>query len=63
MERETLQAAFIAGANWQKRQMMKGANEYPIQVDVMSEFYVKIPLDWNHKVGDKVKLIILKENQ
>lgn len=50
------------GANWQKEQIMKGAIELPLYLD--GEF-LTVDYDFTEsgfKVGDKVKLIIIKED-
>ena len=55
---------FIAGAEWQKQQMMKDAVEsevrgYMTGVGVYVEIDIPIGIDVNE--GDKVKIIIIKE--
>ena len=63
-------------ANWQKQQMMKDAvdgnitsagseNNYNVaafRFDEIHTFTVLLPVDENAKYGDKVKLIIIKED-
>ena len=53
--------AFKAGANWQKQQMMKDAIELPLYLD---GDFLTVDYDFTesgYKVGDKVKMIIIKE--
>ena len=51
---------FKAGAQWQKQQMMKDAVE--VQVNpLLGETFVGCMVN-GYKVGDKVKLIIIKED-
>lgn len=55
---------FIAGAEWQKEQMMKDAMEGEIVKDITNKLAVtakNINLD-GFKFGDKVKIIIVKED-
>ena len=50
------------GANWQKEQIMKGAIELPLYLD---GDFLTVDYDFTEsgfKVGDKVKLIIIKED-
>ena len=57
---------FIAGAKWQKQQMMKDACNTKITTDGNSIFPIikyRLPLTYDCKIGDKVKLIIIKEEQ
>ena len=58
---------FIAGANWQKEQMMKEAVEADVNTygDLVAgkswaEFVVEIPTE---NLGDKVKIIIVKSDE
>ena len=55
--------AFIAGAEWQKEQMMKEAVDGEVVKDISNKLAVtaKITLD-GFKFGDKVKIIIVKED-
>lgn len=51
----------IAGAIWQKQQMMKDAVELPLYLD---GDFLTVDYDFtesDYKVGDKVKMIIIKE--
>ncbi len=69
--RNDLRIAFKDGAKWQKEQMMNDAvegevigeirnQEYePYEIYVESDF---LPLNGKFKMGDKVKLIIVKED-
>ena len=59
---EVRKDAFIAGAQWQREQMMKDAIEVRINRDrlynlkpIIHEKYL------DYKIGDKVKIIIIKE--
>ena len=60
-----LNNAFMSGAKWQKRQMMKDAVDgeifcavaYPHQPKAVSK-----PISGGYKFGDKVKLLIIKED-
>lgn len=57
-DNEVVRRAFVAGAKWQKQQMMKDAEE----VEVFEERPPHITyFPKNLKGGDKVKLIIIKE--
>ena len=65
------QTGFRLGANWMKRQLIESAingevlgeirsqESEPYQIYVESDY---LPLDGNIKYGDKVKLIIIKED-
>ena len=56
--------AFIAGVKWQKKQMMKEAVDYKICNNLAA--YPVIYYEVDHlglKYGDKVKLIIVKEDE
>lgn len=55
---------FIAGAEWQKEQMMKEAVDYKIVNNLAA--YPVIYYEVDHlglKYGDKVKMIILKDGE
>ena len=59
--------AFTAGAKWQKQQIMKDAVEGVIDIrkwpaKAQVEFYDRLP-DFDVRTGDKVKIIIVKEEQ
>lgn len=57
--------AFFAGANWQKEQMMKGAVEGEVVKDISNKLAVtakNINLE-GFKFGDKVRIIIVKEEE
>lgn len=57
---------FKNGAKWQKQQMMKDAADSKITTDGNSIFPIikyQLPLTYDCKIGDKVKLIIIKEKQ
>ena len=59
------QQCFIAGANWQKKQMMKEAVEGEIVQDMKGLFHAKSTAfvsDNEYDFGQKVKLIICKED-
>lgn len=55
--------AVIYGAQWQKQQMMKGAVEGLVVCEELTHYYkdIVMPIPDYLKVGDKVKLIIIKE--
>ena len=56
---------FIAGAKWQKSQMMKGAVEGELEYnyDENGRAYYSIRPTWiTGKIGDKVHIIIVKED-
>lgn len=62
--------AFIAGAKWQKGQMMKEAVCYIAQPDITATGNIVIPFirigymalsRYGIKVGDKVRIIIIKD--
>lgn len=66
LTRGQLMALVIAGAEWQKTQMMKDAVEADVNTyeDLVArqswaEFVVKMP---TNKLGDKVRIIIVKED-
>lgn len=53
--------AFIAGAQWQKEQMMKGAVDTVVGIEDWGHLIVKVDnLGLNYR--DKVKIIIVKED-
>ena len=54
--------AFKAGANWQKQQMMKDAMEGKVVVDSENDWQCIRIFKRVNKIGDKVKLIIIKED-
>lgn len=57
--------AFKAGAKWQKTQMMKEAVEGEITKDIHNLLHVKsgpLPMPSEFKFGDKVKIIIIKDD-
>ena len=61
--------AFIAGAKWQKQQMMKEAVEATVKIDAGGYPYIPSMELYDYtedkplaKEGDKVKLIIIKED-
>lgn len=57
-----LEAAFIAGAKWQKEQMLKGAVECEL-VCLKDRLLAVLPTkEFRWTVGDKVKIIIVKED-
>ena len=58
----TLESAFIAGAKWQKEQMMKEAVEGVFQNTPFPTICLDDCKDYDFKEGDKVKLIICKED-
>ena len=63
----TLGEAFIAGAEWDREQMMKEAVEYEVW-DFSSSLedcpHVNIPLDnKQYRSGDKIRVIIVKEDE
>lgn len=64
--------AFLAGADWQEKQMMKEAVDGVIVGDIGSQedepydIYVEsasLPLDGKWKMGDKVRIIILPKEE
>ncbi len=57
-----LEIAFLAGAKWQRDQMMKVGAEGKVVKDINNKLAVtaKINLD-GFKFGDKVRIIIVKE--
>ena len=67
-----IKIAFIAGANWRKEQMMKYGTEYQVAEGSMCPAMESIPVLANtdmillpkdkFKVGDKIKVIIIKED-
>jgi len=63
-DNEVVRRAFVAGANWQKHQMMKDAIEgYVDMLEFPDKTWIElsaIPKDL--KDGDKVKLTIIKED-
>ena len=67
-----IKIAFIAGANWREKQMMKYGTEYQVAEGSMCPAMESIPILANtdmillpkdkFKVGDKIKVIIIKED-
>lgn len=64
-----LEAAFIAGAQWQKEQMMKDAVECVVYAGMKGNKWI-VSYIGNYesmvkacKVGDKVRIIIVKEDE
>lgn len=58
--------AMLAGMNKMKEEMMKDAADSKITTDGNSIFPIikyQLPLTYDCKIGDKVKLIIIKEEQ
>lgn len=63
---EIVEAAFKSGAEWQKLKMMEGSVEGEITKDIHNLLHVKsdvLPMPTKHKFGDKVKIIILKDDE
>jgi len=68
---ENVENAFIAGAEWQKQQMLKDAVERTVKIDSGGYPYVTITTelyDYEHDVplakeGDLVKIIIVKSDE
>ena len=67
-----LRVGFIAGAEWQKEQMMKEAVCYIAQPDITATGNIVIPFirigytalsRYGIKVGDKVRIIIVREDE
>jgi len=60
----SIKSAFIAGGEWMREQMMKEAVEGEVESFSNMEFpEVSVPLNPAYfKPGDKVKLIIIKED-
>ena len=61
-----IRETFIAGAEWQKEQMMKEAVEGEITMDLKRFLHARTTsiLDERYvKFGDKVKIIIVKEDE
>lgn len=57
---------FMAGAGWQKTQMMEGAVEAEIVKGSHNRLHAlsaPLPMPTKHKFCDKVKIIILKEDE
>ncbi len=56
---------FIAGAGWQRERLMKESVEVAVYYDFENRLAVtaQLPKDSPHKFCDKVKLIILKEDE
>ena len=62
-----IKAAYKEGANWQKEQIMKEANTYVVErhYDKRIGKYLSPDITLNEqmfKIGDKVKIIIVKED-
>jgi hypothetical protein len=65
-DREQVESAFKAGANWQKQQMLKGAKLAALKDATVAEYWdnwlILDPyLRGSFKDGEKVKIVILKE--
>ena len=59
----TLESAFIAGAKWQKEQMMKEAVEGEVFLNPYPTISLDDCKDYDFKDGDKVRIIIIKEEK
>ena len=65
LEHPTAKEAFIAGAEWQKSQMLKDAVKCDVIVPIYEEndtWSAKIKIPGRYGLGDKVHIIIVKED-
>lgn len=63
--RKVAYEAYKMGAKWKEKQLMKDAADSKITTDGNSIFPIikyQLPLTYDCKIGDKVKLIILRES-
>ena len=63
---EHIEAAFIAGAKWQKEQMMKDTVEGEIMTNGFYPYEPRIVApypDCPYAFGDKIRIVVLKEGE